>query len=246
MPKIFVVGLGPGNAMEMTPRAKKALEGSDVIVGYTAYIELIRKYFPDKQFMQSGMKKEIERCKMALDKSAEGFKVSVVSSGDSGIYGMAGILIEVANRQYPGINVEVIPGITAASAAAAILGAPLTHDFAVISLSDLMTPWEIIEKRIELAASADFVICIYNPRSKKRIRHIDKARDIILKYRKPDTPVGIVRNGGRHDESAVVTSLDMMLENKIDMFTVLIAGNSSTYIENDRIITPRGYRINED
>jgi len=244
MSKIYVVGIGPGGPEDMTPRARKAIEDSDIVVGYSTYIKLIEKYFPGKEFISSGMTREIERCNMVLEKAGKGYTVALISSGDSGVYGMAGIMLEVVNRSKSDIPVEIIPGITAANAAAAVLGAPLMHDFAVISLSDLLTPWELICRRVEHAAMADFVICFYNPKSKGRSGYIGIARDIILKYRSAGTPVGIVRNAGRENESCVVATLDSMLDFDIDMFTVVIVGNSNTYIENGKIITPRGYELN--
>jgi precorrin-3B C17-methyltransferase len=245
MSKIAVTGIGPGSMADMTPRAKASIEDADIIIGYSTYIGLVEKYFPGKEFLNSGMTREIERCELALQKALEGKSVALISSGDSGIYGMAGIMLEVVNRSGSGIPVEIIPGITAASAAAAILGAPVMHDFAVISLSDLMTPLELIYKRVESAADGDFVICLYNPKSKTRTDYIDKARNIVLKYRKAETPVGIVRNAGRENEGYDIATLSNMLDFEIDMFTVVIIGNSKTYCENGRIITPRGYDLKE-
>ncbi|MDQ2086951.1 precorrin-3B C(17)-methyltransferase [Herbivorax sp. ANBcel31] len=241
MSKIYVVGMGPGSMEDMTPRAKKALGDSDYIAGYFRYIEYIKEHFPDKEFIESNMKKEVERCRAVLEKALEGYTVSLVSSGDSGIYGMAGLMLEVLKRSKAQISVEVIPGITAVSAAASLLGAPLMHDFSVISLSDLLTPLELIKKRIECAVKGDFVICFYNPKSKNRSNYINEARDIILRYKSGATPVGIVTNAGRAGESIVVTDLESMLSFEINMFTVVIVGNSKTYVENGRIITPRGY-----
>lgn len=243
MSKIYVVGIGPGGMEDMTYRAVSAIRESNVIVGYNTYIELIKDHFPDQQFVASGMMQEVERCKQVLEIALEGKTVALVSSGDSGIYGMAGIMLEVAGKVEKRIPVEIIPGVTAASAAAAVLGAPVMHDFAVISLSDLMTPWETIVKRVELAAEGDFVICIYNPKSKKRTEHIGMARDIVLKFRDKSTPVGIVRNAGRINQSHTITTLDEMFSYDIDMFTVVIIGNSDTYIKDGRMITPRGYAI---
>ncbi|HHW47635.1 MAG TPA: precorrin-3B C(17)-methyltransferase [Clostridiaceae bacterium] len=243
MGRIFVVGMGPGGLLDMTPRARKAIEDANLVVGYNTYINLIQDYFPDKQFIRSGMTREVERCRLVLEKALEGYNVALVSSGDSGIYGMAGIMLEVVNKSGSVVDVEVIPGITAASAAAAVLGAPLMHDFAVISLSDLMTPWELICKRIECAAQGDFVICLYNPKSKNRSDYINIAREIVLKYRDSKTPVGIVRNAGRPDQASVITTLEDMPDNEIDMFTVVLIGNSQTYTENGRMITPRGYDV---
>jgi precorrin-3B C17-methyltransferase len=243
MSRIYVVGIGPGSLEDMTYRAEKAIKNADVIIGYSTYIKLIKDYFPHKEFIESGMTKEVERCELVLKKAQEGKIVALISSGDSGIYGMAGIMLEVINKYCSSIPVEIIPGITAASSAASILGAPMMHDFAVISLSDLMTPLELIYKRVECAAIGDFVVCLYNPKSKTRSDYINNARDILLKYRKETTPVGIVRNAGREDEESDITDLKNMLDYKIDMFTVVIIGNSSTYIGNGKIITPRGYRI---
>lgn len=241
MGKIYVVGMGPGGPEDMTPRARKAIEDADMVIGYSTYLDLIKDYFPGKQLVRSGMAREVERCKLVLEKALEGNNVALVSSGDSGIYGMAGIMLEIVNKSGSTVEVEVIPGITAATAAAAVLGAPLMHDFAAISLSDLMTPWELICKRIECAAQGDFVICLYNPKSKNRSDYIDTAREIILKYRDIKTPAGIVRNAGRPDQTSVVTTLEDMLNCEIDMFTVVLIGNSQTYIENGKMITPRGY-----
>ena len=243
MSKIYVIGLGPGNSEDMTPRAKKAIEIADEVIGYSTYIELIEKFFPGKKFVSSGMTREIERCELVLEKAQEGKTVALISSGDSGIYGMAGIMLEVANKSGRDGAIEIIPGITSASAAGAVLGAPLMHDFAVISLSDLLTPLDLIYKRIECAAQGDFVICIYNPKSKKRSDYIERARNIILQYRNASTPVGIVRNAGRENEGYDIATLGDMLNFEIDMFTTVIIGNSQTYVENGRIITPRGYNI---
>ena len=243
MAKISVIGIGPGSAEDMTPRAKAAIEAADVVIGYSAYTELVRKYFPEKHFISSGMAREVERCGIALEKAHEGKTVALISSGDSGIYGMAGVMLEIAAKTGSGAPIEVIPGITAASAAAAVLGAPIMHDFAVISLSDLLTPLELIYRRVESAAQGDFVICLYNPKSKNRSFHIEKTRDIVLKYRKGNTPVGIVRNAYRENEEFDVTTLSDMPAFEIDMFTTVIIGNSQTYVENGRIITPRGYKL---
>jgi precorrin-3B C17-methyltransferase len=228
----------------MTARACRAIEKSDVVVGYNTYIDLIRGGFPGKEFMGTGMTREVERCGIVLEEALKGKSVALISSGDSGIYGMAGLMLEVVNRSGKDVKIEVIPGVTAASAAAAVLGAPLMHDFAVISLSDLLTPWELIEKRIECAAKADFVVCLYNPKSKKRDNYIYSARDMMLRHRDINTPVGVVRNAGRDGEKAIITTLGGMLENDIiDMFTVVIIGNSKTYTQNGRMITPRGYDL---
>lgn len=243
MGKIYVIGIGPGDLEHMTIKAREALEESDLIVGYSTYVELIKEYFPQKEFISSQMTREVERCIMVLQKAEEGRTVALISSGDSGIYGMAGIMLEVASKEGSSIPVEVVPGVTAASAAAAVLGAPVMHDFAVISLSDLLTPWETIEKRLEYAAMGDFVVCLYNPKSRNRQDYIRIARDILLQHRQGGTPVGIVRNAGRKQESMDIATLETMLDFEIDMFTMVIIGNSMTYIEGKRIITPRGYKL---
>lgn len=243
MAGIYVVGIGPGGMGEMTPRAREALLSSDYIIGYTAYIDLVRDFFEDKQFIGTGMTGEVERCRLALDKALEGCDVALISGGDSGIYGMAGLMLEIAGREESGVRIEVVPGITAASAAAAVLGAPLMHDFAVISLSDRLTPWEVIRKRLRSAAEADFVICIYNPESRSRTGYIAAAGEELLKYRPRSTPAGIVWNAGRSGERFEITELDRLQDFDIDMSSTVIVGNSGTYVYNGRMITPRGYRV---
>lgn len=243
MSTIKVIGIGPGNPEEITPRARAAIEGADLVVGYNTYIDLIEPHFPGKTFIRSGMTREVERCRLVLEKAEEGKSVALVSSGDSGIYGMAGIMLEVVNQAKSRVPVEIIPGITAAGAAASVLGAPLMHDFAVISLSDLLTPMELIYRRVEQAAKGDFILCLYNPKSKRRTEGIEKVREIVMAYQKKETPVGIVRNACRENESFQVTDLAHMLETDIDMFSVVIIGNSSTYVENGKMITPRGYHL---
>ena len=243
--KIYVVGIGPGLVEHMTNAAREAIEKSEIIVGYKTYIEIVKEIISEKEIYSNGMTKEIDRCKKAIELAKEGKTVSVISSGDAGIYGMAGIILELLENEEEKVKVEIIPGVTALNAAASSLGAPLMHDFCVISLSDLLTDWNLIEKRIENAAAADFVIGIYNPKSKGRPHNIDKAREIILKYRKPSTPVGIVTNAKRENESIKVTTLEDMLKEEINMFTVVIVGNSKSYItgDNEKIITPRGYKL---
>ncbi|KGG79928.1 cobalt-precorrin-3B C(17)-methyltransferase [Caloranaerobacter azorensis H53214] len=241
--KIYVVGIGPGNMEHMSLMALKAIEKSQVVIGYKTYINLIKDLLKDKEVIDSSMKKEIERCNLTIDEAERGKIVSIVSSGDPGIYGMAGIILELINKRKSEIDVEIVPGISAANAAAASLGSPLMHDFAVISLSNLLTDWGIIKKRIECAAAGDFIISLYNPKSKRRVNQIAESRDIILKYRKPSTPVGIVKNAKRTGEKVIITDLENMLNYEIDMFTIVIVGNSNTYIENGKMITPRGYNI---
>ena len=241
MSKIYVTGLGPGASDQMTVRAKKVLEKCPVIIGYTVYIDLIREEFPDKIFLSTPMRREVDRCRMAFEEAGKGQDVAMVCSGDAGIYGMAGLIFEIG-KEYPEVGVEIVPGITAASGGAAVLGAPLMHDFAVVSLSDLLTPWEKIEKRIRAAAEADFVICIYNPSSKKRADYLKKACGMILEYRKPETVCGMVRNIGRDGESYEILSLERLQDAQTDMFTTVFIGNSDTMVINGRMVTPRGYR----
>jgi len=241
--KIFVVGIGPGDAEHMTPAALNAIVQSDVIVGYKTYIKLIEHLITEKEIASSGMKKEVDRCEEALKYAINGKNVSIVSSGDAGVYGMAGIMLEVANKYENAIEVEIVPGITSSHAAAASLGAPIMHDYVVISLSDLLTDWNLIQKRLHCAGEGDFVVCIYNPKSNGRPENINVARDILLKYKSKDTPVGIVRNAKRKGETTVITTLEKMLEHEIDMFTMVIIGNSNTYIKNNKMLTPRGYRL---
>ena len=241
MSKIYVTGLGPGAADQMTIRAKKVLEKCPVIIGYTVYIDLIREEFPDKIFLSTPMRREADRCRMAFAEAQKGQDVAMVCSGDAGIYGMAGLICEIG-KDSPDVGIEIVPGITAASGGAAVLGAPLMHDFAVISLSDLLTPWEKIEKRIRAAAEADFVICIYNPSSKKRADYLRKACGMILEYRKPETVCGIVRNIGRDGESYEILPLERLQDTQADMFTTVFIGNSNTMELNGRMVTPRGYK----
>ncbi len=237
----LVTGLGPGAGDQMTVKARKVLEHCPVIIGYTVYIDLIRESFKDKVFLSTPMRQEAERCRMAFREAEKGRDVAMVCSGDAGIYGMAGLIFEIG-RDYPDIEIEVVPGITAASGGAAVLGAPLMHDFAVISLSDLLTPWETIEKRLDAAAQADFVICLYNPSSRKRADHLQKACDIILQHRDPGNVCGIVRNIGRDGESCAIMTLEKLRDTGTDMFTTVFIGNSRTFELNGKMITPRGYK----
>lgn len=243
MGKIYVVGLGPGGIDDMTIRARKILDECKIIVGYKTYIDLVKIFLTDKRYVVSGMKQEVERCEEVLRIAfEENETVCLISSGDSGIYGMAGIMIEMAAK-HPEIEVEIIPGVTAMTSAAALAGAPLMNDFAVISLSDLLIPWKSIEKRIELASMGDFVISLYNPKSHSRTTQLLKAIEIIMRYRGYTTPVAVVRNAGREGEKYIVCMLAELSCQDIDMSTVLIIGNSKTYILNNRIVTPRGYLI---
>ena len=204
--KIYVVGIGPGNMEDISVRAYKTLKNVDVIAGYITYIDLVKDEFKEKEFYVSGMKKEIDRCEKVLELAKEGKTVALISSGDAGIYGMAGIMIEVALGS--GIDVEVIPGITSSVAGASLVGAPLMHDQAIISLSDLLTDWEVITKRIDRASDGDFVISLYNPKSKGRTEQIVEAREIMLKHKAPSTPVALLRHVGREDENYTLTNLD--------------------------------------
>lgn len=238
---IYAVGLGPGEPDQMTKKALHVLAQCDVIVGYPLYIHLLGELTAGKMILTTPMRREVERCRMAVEEALRGKTVAMVSSGDAGVYGMAGVLYEVA-EPYPEIKVEVVPGVTAACSAAAVLGAPLMHDFAVISLSDLLTPWEQIEKRLHLAAEADFVLCLYNPASKKRADYLSKACAVIGAVRKTDTPCGLVRNVGRDAETYEILPLGELAKTGVDMLTTVFIGNSNTKVINGRLVTPRGYR----
>ncbi|MCX7903352.1 MAG: precorrin-3B C(17)-methyltransferase [Caloramator sp.] len=237
MPKLYIVGIGSGKREDMTLRAIECIEKCQVIVGYDFYIKLIEELVKDKIIIKTSMKSEVERCKMAIEKVKEGYDTCIVSSGDAGLYGMAGLILELnADIEY-----EIVPGITAAFLAASSLGAPIMHDFCSISLSDLLTPWEIIEKRIRAAAEGDFVIALYNPKSMTRIENLNKALEILLTYRSSKTIVGIVKNARRPDEEKIITTLDNINTDYVDMKTILIVGNRTTYVKNGYMITPRGY-----
>lgn len=241
MKKIYVVGLGPGALEQMTPRALNAIRESEIILGYDYYIQLIDELIKDKQVFSTPMRQEVDRCKKALELALEDKVVAMVCSGDAGVYGMAGIMYQVC-KDYPQVEIEVIPGITACCSGAAVLGAPLIHDFAVISLSDLLTPWEKIEKRLLLAAEGDFVICLYNPSSKKRADYLKKACECILRYKSENTPCGYVKNIGREGQENKVLTLNELKNVQTDMFTTVIIGNSQTEIINGKLVTPRGYK----
>jgi cobalt-precorrin 5A hydrolase/precorrin-3B C17-methyltransferase len=238
---LYIVGTGPGDLQYLTQRAKDAIMNSDVIVGYDTYIDLIKDIIKGKEVVSTPMTQEIERAEKAVELALAGKTVSIISGGDPGIYGMAGLVFEILKSQQLGLKIEVIPGISALNACSARLGAPLMHDFAVISLSDRLTDWELIEERLESAAKADFITVLYNPRSKGRPEHIKKAIEIFLRYRNPDTPVGIVKAAMRDNEDVIISNLKDMPFEDIDMQTTVIIGNSSTYIWNGWMITPRGY-----
>lgn len=243
--KLYVVGLGPGGAGDMSGRARAAIESCDLIAGYTVYVDLLAGEFPGKEVLTTPMRKEVERCRAALEAAVAGRKVAMVCSGDPGVYGMAGLIYELA-REYLPIEIEIVPGVTAANGGAAVLGAPLMHDFCVISLSDLLTPWETIEKRLAAAAQADFAIALYNPSSHKRPDYLKRACDILLEYKDAATVCGTVRNIGREGEEAHVTTLGQLRDTPVDMFTTVFIGNSQTMEIDGRMVTPRGYLQRED
>lgn len=243
MGKLYVVGFGPGGKEHMTLKAVNVIENADIVTGYTTYIDILKEYFPNKNYIATPMMREVERCKIAVEEAMKNKTVAMVSSGDSGIYGMAGIIYQVAEELNAEIEIETVPGVTAASSAASVLGAPLMHDLSIISLSDLMTPLDLIMKRVDCAGIGDMIVCLYNPKSKKRTDYLEQAADILMKYRKPETPVGIVRNAGRKDESKLITTLGELKTADVDMFCIVIIGNSQTYTSNGRMITPRGYNI---
>ena len=227
----------------MSQRALDALKNSDTIVGYKLYIDLIADIVKDKQIIASTMRKEIERVELAIHEAQTGKTVCIISSGDPGVYGMAGLALEMAHKENIDLPIEIIPGIPAANAAAAVLGAPLMHDYAVISLSDLLTPWEIIERRVKSAAEADFVIVLYNPMSSQRDWQLTKASEIILRHKSPNTPVGIVKDVSREGETVILTTLDKMTTHPIDMTTIIIIGNSTTFTYRNYMVTRRGYQV---
>jgi precorrin-3B C17-methyltransferase len=241
--KLYVVGIGPGGLDDMTPRAVKTLKSSDIVTGYTTYIDLLKEFFPDFKYKSTGMMEEVDRCKEAIKDAVSGHSVSMVSSGDSGLYGMAGLIYQLAEEMNADIEINVIPGITAAFSAAAVLGAPLMHDTALISLSDHLTSLDLIMKRVDSAGTGDMIVAFYNPKSTLRPNYLSDAVDILLKHRSSDTPVGIVRNIGRKDENALITTLGRLKEADVDMFCTVIIGNSQTYVSKEKMITPRGYRL---
>ena len=248
MGKITVIGIGPGSLLDMTPRAREAISQAQVVAGYNTYIRLVEPLLADKKVIGTAMMQEIDRCRMAVDEAAQGQDTVVVSSGDSGVYGMAGLVLELVLQRPAAERPEfggIIAGVSAVNAAASVLGAPLMHDFAVISLSNLLTPWELILKRVRMAAEGDFVTALYNPKSKKRVQNIEEVREIMLKYRDPATPVGIVTAASREGEQKVISTLQDFTQQEINMFSMVIIGNSKTYVSADgkRMITPRGYQL---
>ena len=242
-PTIYAVGFGPGDVLHMTTQAVSVLETVDVIVGYTTYIQLLQEQFPDKQFRSTPMRQERERCQMCFEKAREGKKVALICSGDAGIYGMASLMLEIG-KLYDDCIIEVIPGITAASSGAAVLGAPLNHDFCVISLSDLLTPWERIKKRLIAAAEGDFAMAIYNPSSHKRADYLERACRILMEHGvEPERACGYVENIGRDDTKAVTLPMAELVHTQVNMFTTVFIGNSQTKIIDGKLVTPRGYHI---
>ena len=233
MSKLYVVGIGPGAYEEMTVRAVRVLEQCQVIVGYTVYVKLVQEHFSGKEFLTTPMRQETKRCRLALETAQSGKDTAMICSGDAGIYGMAGLLLELG-AEYPQVELEFVPGVTAAVSGAAILGAPLMHDFAVISLSDLMTPWELIAQRLSAAAKADFVICLYNPSSKKRADYLSRACE-------GSNLCGVVSNIGREGMYSRICTLQELQQIQTDMFSTVFIGNSQTKEVNGRMVTPRGY-----
>ncbi|WP_209123195.1 precorrin-3B C(17)-methyltransferase [Alkalihalobacillus sp. BA299] len=244
--KLLIIGFGPGSEQHMTFRAKEAILESDSIIGYSTYVDLIRPLITKQEIVRTGMTEEVSRAQEAVRQAETGKKVAVISSGDSGVYGMAGlvyeVLIEKGWQEETGVEVEIIPGISAINSCGSLLGAPIMHDACTISLSDHLTPWELIKKRVDAAAQADFVIALYNPRSGKRTKQIVETQKILLNYRSPNTPVGLVKSAYREREHIVITDLAHMLNHEIGMLTTVIIGNNSTFIYDGKMITPRGYQ----
>lgn len=239
MAKLYVVGIGPGGLKHMTLKALDTIKKCKVIVGYNFYIDLIKELIEGKEIISTGMRGEELRCKQAIEKVKAGFDTCLISTGDAGLYGMAGLALELADN----IKVEIIPGVTSAFCAAAEVGAPIMHDFCSISLSNLLTPWETIEKRLHFGAEADFVIALYNPKSKGRPNNLKRAIDIILKYKNEDTPVATVKNAGRYGNEKRIFTLKTLDYDFVDMMTVIIIGNSNSYVKDGYMITPRGYSL---
>ena len=242
MNNVFVVGLGPGGEAYLTGQARAALATAEVLCGYTVYVDLVKPLFPDKETFTTPMRKELDRCRWALETASQGRSVALMCSGDAGVYGMAAPLLELA-PEFPNVEIEVVPGVTAALSGAAALGAPIGHDFCVVSLSDLLTPWEVIEKRLQCAAAGDFALCLYNPSSHKRADYLRRACDILLAAGKdPETVCGWVRNIGREGETSHLCTLAELRDEQVDMFTTVFVGSSTTRQIADRMVTPRGYR----
>lgn len=240
--KIYIIGMGPGKEEMMTGEAIQALDNSDVIIGYTVYVKLLGERFEGKEMLTTPMRQETERCRLCFEEAAKGKQVALICSGDAGIYGLASLMYEIG-KDYLETELIVIPGITAANSGAAVLGAPLNHDFCVISLSDLLTPWEKIEKRLIAAAEGDFAIAIYNPSSHKRKDYLMRACDILLRVIEEERPCGFVENIGREGTRAVTCTLKELRETQVNMFTTVFVGNSGSEIVNGKLITKRGYQL---
>lgn len=240
--KIYIIGIGPGKEEMMTGEAIWGMENSDVIIGYTVYVKLLGERFAGKEMLVTPMRQETERCRLCFEEAAKGKRVALICSGDAGIYGLASLMYEMG-KEYPETELIVIPGITAANSGAAVLGAPLNHDFCVISLSDLLTPWEKIEKRLTAAAEGDFAMAIYNPSSHKRKDYLMRACDILLRVIEEDRPCGYVENIGRKGTKAVTCTLKELRETQVNMFTTVFIGNSGSELVNGKLITKRGYQL---
>jgi len=241
---IYVVGIGPGAEEMMTVQAQTVLDHVDTIVGYQVYLDLLGARYQYKELISTPMKQETRRCEICFEEAEKGKSVAMICSGDAGVYGMACLMLEIG-KSYPQIEIEVIPGITAATSGAAVLGAPLNHDFCVISLSDLLTPWELIERRIRAAGEGDFAIALYNPSSKKRSDYLRRACDILLESRKPDNACGYVENIGREGTKAYTCTLQELRNQQVNMFTTVFIGNSQTQMIENQLVTPRGYKTDE-
>lgn len=240
--KIWIVGMGPGAEEQMTGRALNVLEQVDVIVGYTVYLELLGERFSKKTFLSTPMRQEEKRCRMCFEQAMEGKSVAMICSGDAGVYGMASLMYEIGT-EFPEVELEVVPGITAANSGAAVLGAPLNHDYCVISLSDLMTPWKLIEQRLRMAAKGDFAIALYNPSSHKRVDYLEKACKILREEVEPERSCGYVENIGRDGVRTVTCTIEELEKMQVNMFTTVFIGNSKTKIQNGKLVTPRGYQV---
>ena len=239
MGKLYVIGIGPGGLEHMTLKAKQAIEESNIVVGYNKYIDMIKPLVEDKELFSTGMRGEEARCRKALELSKENNTVALISTGDSGIYGMAGLILQMQEDE----SVEIIPGVTASSAAGSVIGAPLMHDNCNISLSNLMTPYDLIKKRVRNAADADMIISLYNPRSKGRPHYLREAIEIIKEYRELNTPVAVVRHALRDGQEYKLFTLENFDEEVVDMFSIVIVGNSQSFIKGGKFITPRGYDV---
>ncbi len=240
MGEIYAVGIGPGGRQYYTEEAAQAIRESDLVAGYTTYVELVKPYFPDKEYLATPMRGETERCRMALKEAAAGKTVAMVCSGDAGVYGMASLLYELL-EEYPGVEIRVVAGVTAALSGGAVLGSPLSNDFCTISLSDLLTPWEDIERRLHAAGAGDFAVCLYNPSSKTRTEHLRNACGILMQYKSPDTVCGYVRNIGREGEETKILTLKELADAEVDMFTTVFIGTRSTVMIDGHMVTRRGY-----